>query len=750
MPPFGSSRGGPDVFRGLEAKGRGNARARRSLFPSMPRSNRVNCDRRPPISLRRIVSSGASTNQNTSGRLGLAVSSLIGTGHGSRGGGPVPQGRFGSRSIHASSSKRPGFLLNVQRPQSRGFSTLGFTASKRSKLGPLAAVGATARRFFCKPKASLLSNPEESLEDKPIFLGGVHGPIALNARKNSMWRLYLDDGLRRSFVSVRKRGFSKEQSKDWFQQLESKLRWEQPKVRDRLLPRSAAWLTADGCSCRYCYGGMHWPSAKMESWFLEITDDVCRACGIRDRPNSCNANLYKDGSESVGWHADDEPLFRATHQDTIIVSLSLGASRTFEMRPNDQPLKVTRLPLEDGDLCTMEGLMQKHYVHRVPPVSGGSGARINLTWRWIRAHEASCSAAQNTGCIKVPLLSSVGSRLRSPRSRSPDGDSEEVAARSRDETDREEVSPARAIRTCRPKSAAASTRTVRGAHLLGGQVSTIVRPKGRKSPMSRRMGLEQPAILGPSNEKPSSVASDPLQLERMGTAAEREKAAVEQRKRQKRLERFGTSFKPRADPVAFQERSGAAAVSSGTEAFESKSSEMSSPGRRWKEGVSEISSPKANIVALASPHENPGQEEVDKRKRRLSRFGGITDKNTSEDLAASLGSEEAVVKSSTCCETSIEISAGPRQSIVAPPVATPSEAVLSAAKMASAAAAETTKAARATGLPTEGKAVDGLATENTGKKSIAAAFVSNTAGMMATMTEMDRRLLRKRRFQDSS
>ncbi|CAJ1331829.1 unnamed protein product [Effrenium voratum] len=93
----------------------------------------------------------------------------------------------------------------------------------------------------------------------------------------------------------------------------------------------------------------------MPPWFLDLTDEVCRACGVTTRPNSCNANLYEDGSESVGWHADDEPCFDAKRCDALIISLSLGATRTFVLRPNDDQMSQTRLALANGDLCTMEG-----------------------------------------------------------------------------------------------------------------------------------------------------------------------------------------------------------------------------------------------------------------------------------------------------------------------------------------------------------------------------------------------------------
>eukprot|EP00435_Cladocopium_sp_Y103_P010986 s5029_g2.t2 len=46
-------------------------------------------------------------------------------------------------------------------------------------------------------------------------------------------------------------------------------------------------------------------------------------------PNSANLNLYRDGRQGVGWHADDELLFKGKDSDCPVVSISLGAAREF-------------------------------------------------------------------------------------------------------------------------------------------------------------------------------------------------------------------------------------------------------------------------------------------------------------------------------------------------------------------------------------------------------------------------------------
>jgi alkylated DNA repair dioxygenase AlkB len=131
-------------------------------------------------------------------------------------------------------------------------------------------------------------------------------------------------------------------------------------------------------------------------WMMEIMQVYMPFCGLKDItqwPDSCNVNLYEDGDHSVGWHADDEVLFQGKDNDIRILSLSLGAVRRFDLIKNwaqegEQPgVEVTLYP---GSLCTMEGMVQKHYRHRICRSPAVQEPRINLTWRWIRRHSTSC------------------------------------------------------------------------------------------------------------------------------------------------------------------------------------------------------------------------------------------------------------------------------------------------------------------------------------------------------------------------
>eukprot|EP00931_Biecheleriopsis_adriatica_P007025 TRINITY_DN108350_c0_g1_i1.p1 TRINITY_DN108350_c0_g1~~TRINITY_DN108350_c0_g1_i1.p1 ORF type:complete len:752 (+),score=154.35 TRINITY_DN108350_c0_g1_i1:85-2340(+) len=273
-----------------------------------------------------------------------------------------------------------------------------------------------ARRIRDRERRKEPEEPEPSLEEKELRLAGRPGPISQPGTSSSGWKSILHDTFRRSFVSFQKGAFEKEELDRWWKYLTRKIKWEQPVVRgDRKLPRKAAWLTGGKCKCVYRYGGTAWPALEMEPWFLEMTQKVCDVCGITEMPNSCNANLYKNGTHSVGWHSDDEPLFAATRRDSLIISLSLGASRDFQICPNAERSDITTVRLRDGDLCTMEGMMQRHYRHRVPPERGVDLPRVNLTWRWVVRHDPDCPLHSEN--IDLPPATGVTSRKRA---RSPD------------------------------------------------------------------------------------------------------------------------------------------------------------------------------------------------------------------------------------------------------------------------------------------------------------------------------------------
>mmetsp|Transcript_58962 Transcript_58962/g.108953 ORF Transcript_58962/g.108953 Transcript_58962/m.108953 type:complete len:695 (-) Transcript_58962:227-2311(-) len=213
------------------------------------------------------------------------------------------------------------------------------------------------------------------------------------------WEYILQDESRRCYAGFRSNCFTKEETRGFFENAKRGTKWYQPTgPAGSVIPRKTAWLVGKGCQCAYRYGQIEVPPQEFPPWMTELMQMVMPFCGLSSPsawPTCCNVNLYEDGGMSVGWHADDERLFQGKFTDIKIISLSLGAKRKFELRANwpeegEEPVKA--IFLQDGDLLTMEGMLQKHYQHRVPKEGHVLGPRINLTWRWILSHTPQCPA----------------------------------------------------------------------------------------------------------------------------------------------------------------------------------------------------------------------------------------------------------------------------------------------------------------------------------------------------------------------
>ena len=84
-----------------------------------------------------------------------------------------------------------------------------------------------------------------------------------------------------------------------------------------------------------------------------------------------------------GYHQDNE---RELGFNPLIVSLSLGATRRFVVRPHpasgvdSAPL---RFDLAAGDVLLMAGRTQVDWQHQIAKTRKQSGSRVNLTFRTI-------------------------------------------------------------------------------------------------------------------------------------------------------------------------------------------------------------------------------------------------------------------------------------------------------------------------------------------------------------------------------
>jgi alkylated DNA repair dioxygenase AlkB len=89
-------------------------------------------------------------------------------------------------------------------------------------------------------------------------------------------------------------------------------------------------------------------------------------------------NLYRDGKDSNGWHADNE---KELGTNPVIASLSLGSPRDFHLKHNILKEQKAKITLEHGSLLLMKGTTQHFWKHQIPKTQKPISARINLTFR---------------------------------------------------------------------------------------------------------------------------------------------------------------------------------------------------------------------------------------------------------------------------------------------------------------------------------------------------------------------------------
>lgn len=96
--------------------------------------------------------------------------------------------------------------------------------------------------------------------------------------------------------------------------------------------------------------------------------------------NMCLVNWYEHGGHFMGAHSDDEQVM---HEQSPVVTLSLGAARRFVFTPKKHAVDAERLELmlEDGDLLVMGGLTQRTHKHALPKMKKCIHRRISLTMR---------------------------------------------------------------------------------------------------------------------------------------------------------------------------------------------------------------------------------------------------------------------------------------------------------------------------------------------------------------------------------
>jgi alkylated DNA repair dioxygenase AlkB len=159
-----------------------------------------------------------------------------------------------------------------------------------------------------------------------------------------------------------------------------RLPWEHQRIRGVPTRRANVWL-ADDPGAVYKYSGQVWTPRPLPAALRELGGRLGKVAG--EEFNCALATSYPTGEATVGYHADNEPVFGT---NPVVASVSLGATRVFGVvhrsrAKGENPAPDLTLELDDGALVIMRGTFQHEYLHALRPASARVGSRVNLSYR---------------------------------------------------------------------------------------------------------------------------------------------------------------------------------------------------------------------------------------------------------------------------------------------------------------------------------------------------------------------------------
>lgn len=173
---------------------------------------------------------------------------------------------------------------------------------------------------------------------------------------------------------------NKDEADFYLKAISSYSHWQQDSInfggKTQLIPRLQAWYGDPHKS--FSYSGI---LLTPEPWQTELSAlNLKLKEKLEIEFSSVLVNKYRDGNDSVSWHADDEVELGI---NPVIASISLGATRTFKLKHKTEKYLGRSLKLEHGSLVVMQGKTQHKWLHSVPKEIENN-LRLNLTYRVIK------------------------------------------------------------------------------------------------------------------------------------------------------------------------------------------------------------------------------------------------------------------------------------------------------------------------------------------------------------------------------
>ena len=174
--------------------------------------------------------------------------------------------------------------------------------------------------------------------------------------------------------------FPKKKAEKYFKQLKDEILWQQDYITVYGKTYSQPRLTAlyGNNSNPYSYSGITMHPHQITTPLFEIQNYIQQISDIKF--TTVLLNLYRNGKDSNGWHADNE---KELGKNPTIASVSFGAERFFHLKHKSQKELRLKILLKSGSLLLMEGETQSQWLHQIAKTSRPVQPRINLTFRKI-------------------------------------------------------------------------------------------------------------------------------------------------------------------------------------------------------------------------------------------------------------------------------------------------------------------------------------------------------------------------------
>ena len=175
--------------------------------------------------------------------------------------------------------------------------------------------------------------------------------------------------------------FNERESNRYLTSLIDKVPWQQDSLRiggkEVLIPSLQCWMGDPGSD--YSYSGIR---LQPKPWSKDVLNIKTRIESLTEHKfNSVLLNYYRNGQDSVSWHADYE---KELGDKPTIGSISFGAVRKFQFRAKStNDVRKFNIELRNGSLLLMGDTLQNNWLHQLPKAPGLVRPRINLTFRRI-------------------------------------------------------------------------------------------------------------------------------------------------------------------------------------------------------------------------------------------------------------------------------------------------------------------------------------------------------------------------------